>query len=58
MAKKRKKIVTGKVWSGFIGEYKHPPVYIIPAPNKDGIFVSDILKKFLRKEVRMTLEEL
>lgn len=55
--KKRKKIVEGIVWAGFTGEYKKSPIYIIPKPDDDGIFVDDILKGFVRRKVRLTIEE-
>lgn len=54
-----KKVYKGLVWSGFVGEYKHPPIYIIPPSDEameDGIFVSDIFRKFLKKKVRITIE--
>ncbi len=48
--------VTGVVWMGYIGEYKKPPIYIIPEPEADGIFIDDILRKFLRKKVHITIK--
>ncbi len=60
----KKKVYKGLVWSGYVGEYKHPPVYIIPFPKgipktlddvKDGIFVSDIFRKFIKKKVCVTI---
>lgn len=59
--KKRKKVLTGKVWSGYIGEYKHPPVYIITDVEVDGedaVFVSGLFREFMRKEVKITIEEI
>jgi len=56
--KGRKKIIRGLVWSGFIGEYKKPPIYIIPKPGDDGIFIDDVLRKFVTKKVRITIEEI
>jgi len=55
-----KKVLKGKVWGGYIGEYKKPPVYIIVSPGIEGdtVFVSDLFKKFMRKKVRITIEEL
>jgi len=54
------KVLKGKVWGGYIGEYKKPPVYIIVSPGIEGdtVFVSDLFKKFMRKKVRITIEEL
>lgn len=54
---KRKKSLTGIVWGGFIGEYKKPPVYIIPKPGADGIFIDDVLRPFFRKKVHIIIEE-
>ncbi len=56
--KMRKKSLVGKVWSGFIGEYKQPPIYIIPTPLADGIFIDDFLRPFLRKKVCITAKEI
>jgi len=52
------KIIKGKVWSGFIGEYKKSPIYIIPKPSDDGIFIDDFLRPFIKKNVKITIEEL
>lgn len=57
--KLKKESLTGLVWSGYIGEYEHPPIYIIPKSRKrfpDGIFISDFLKKFLKKNVEITVK--
>lgn len=53
----KKKSLVGKVWGGFAGEYKKPPIYIIPKPGGNGIFIDDVMKKFLKKKVRITIEE-
>jgi len=54
----KKFIIKGKVWSGFHGEYKKPPIYIIFKPGSDGIFIDDIFRKYLRKEVYITIKEI
>ncbi len=56
----KKKTLIGKVWSGYINEYKKPPVYIIVTPgiDDDTVFVSDLFKKFMMKKVRITIEEI
>lgn len=55
-----KKVITGKVWSGYIGEDRKPPVFIIVTPGVEGntVFVSALFKKFMRKKVRITIQEL
>lgn len=53
--------MVGKVWSGYVGEYKKPPIYLIQKPywQKDEVdFIDDILRSFLRKEVRITIEQM
>lgn len=56
--KMKKTILTGKVWGGYIGEYKHPPIYIIMSPGMEGdtVFIDDILRKFMRKDIKITIE--
>ena len=53
-----KTIFKGKIYSGYIGEYKHPPIYIILTPGIEGdtVFVDDILRKFMREDVKITIE--
>lgn len=55
------KILKGRVWSGFAGEYKKPPVYIITKlginSNGEEVFIDDVLKKFIMKDVKITIEE-
>ena len=59
-----KKIIKGKVWSGFIGEYKKPPIYIIcqtryyrgGRTTEETIFIDDIFREFLTKKVKITIE--
>ena len=60
MAKGRRKSLVGIVWSGFIGEYKGPPIYIISDIGENGreFFIDKVLTKFLKKKVRITIEEL
>jgi hypothetical protein len=58
---KIKKTIKGIVWSGFIGEYKKPPIYIIQKPydqTADGIFIDDILRRFLKKKVEITIKKI
>jgi hypothetical protein len=58
---KIKKIIKRIIWSGFIGEYKKPPIYIIQKPYDqaaDGIFINDILRRFLKKKVEITIKEI
>ncbi len=54
------KKIKGKVWTGFIGECnKRCPCYLLldyPNPELDAIFICDVLRKFVRKEVRITIE--
>ena len=52
----RRYVLEGLVWFGFEGELKRPPCYIIPRPASDGIFVSDVLRKFAAKRVKITIE--
>lgn len=50
--------VKGKVWTGFIGECKDRcPCYIIPKAGEDGVFICDVLRKFFRKKVTITIKE-
>ncbi len=58
-----KETAEGVLWGGFKGEHdlKHP--YYILRDEKhtfelDELFVADILKKFVRKRIRLTVEEL
>ena len=56
--KKKRKSLEGKVWSGFIGECKDKcPCYLL-RPKMEAIFICDILRKFARKKVRITIQEL
>lgn len=59
MSKRGKKSLIGKVWAGFIGEYKKPPIYIIITPGIEGktVFVDDIFKRFIGKKVSITIKE-
>ena len=54
-----KKVLSGKVWSGYIGEYKKPPIYVIVSPGIGGetVFIDDVLRKFMRRKVKITIEE-
>ena len=54
-------MVKGRVWSGFIGECKgdkRTPCYIIPEPDEEGIFLCDILKKYAKQEVVITIDHI
>lgn len=62
---RRKKSLVGKVWTGFIGEYKKPPIYIIHQSCfsccriiEEATFIDDFLRPFLKKKVRVTISEL
>lgn len=48
--------LSGVVWSGFIGEEDKPPVYIIPAPDEEAIFINDFLRPYVMKHVTITVE--
>ena len=57
----KKKSLVGLVWFGFTVEYQKPPCYIIL--GKEGfdaktVFISDALRKFAGKKVRITIEEI
>ncbi len=57
----RKKTIIGKVWTGFVGEYKKSPVYIIKEPygaEAETVFLADLLRPFWAKKVRITIEEI
>ncbi len=58
MSGAKKTILIGKVWSGYKGEYKRPPVYIIHTPGIDGdtIFIDDLLRKFMKEDIKITIE--
>ncbi len=51
------KKIKGVIYGGFKGECgKRNPWYIIPKPGEDGIFICDILKKYVRKKVEITIK--
>lgn len=54
------KIIKGRVWSGFVGEYKKPPIYIITKLDIDGseVFIDDVLRKFVGKDIEITIREI
>jgi len=61
--KGEKVTVEGVLWGGFEGEHNLKyPYYILPpkedALEEDAIFVADIIKKFMRKKIRLTVEEI
>jgi len=61
--KGKKESLIGIVWTGWGNECKSkqwntPSLYIVPKPKEDGIFLCNILKKFLGKRVCITIEEL
>ena len=65
MSKKkvRKAIAEGVLWGGYKGEHNLKYPYYILRDEKhtfelDELFVADILKKFVRKRSRLTVEEL
>ena len=51
-------VIKGRVWSGFVGEYKKPPIHIILSPGITAkmVFIDDILKKFITKDVEITVK--
>ncbi len=53
-----KTILTGKVWSGYKGEYKRPPVYIIHTLgiNGDTIFIDDLLREFMTEDIELIIK--
>ena len=56
----KKKSLMGLVWTGFSGEYNKPPIYIIKKHygfKANTVFISDFLKPFVNKKVRITIEE-
>ena len=61
--KLQKETVEGILWGGFKGEHNlEHPYYVLPpkqdALTEDAVFVADILRKFARKRVRITVEEI
>jgi len=58
MTKKKRIRIQGKVWSGFVGECKDKcPCYLL-RPEMEAVFPCDIMKKFARKRVQITYQEL
>lgn len=58
-----KEVAEGVLWGGFKGEHNLAhPYYILQDEEytfeKDELFVADILKKFVRKRIRLTVEEI
>jgi len=54
----KKKRIQGKIWSGFISECKDRcPCYLL-RPYNEAVFICDVLKKFAKKRVRITIEEI
>ena len=54
----KKKVIQGKVWTGFTGECgDRCPCYLL-RPKVEAVFMCNILKKFVRKRVQITIKEL
>lgn len=52
------KKIKGKLWLGFKGECKSKiPCYLIKRKGEDGIFLCDILSKYVNKQIKITVEE-
>ncbi len=52
--------ITGKVWTGFVGECKidkRVPCYIIKRHGGNGYFPCGFLKKFVNKKVIIEVKE-
>ncbi len=63
----KKEVIEGRVWSGYIGECKNDmrcPLFIIQNPDdfeeeeENAIFVCAVLKKFAKKKIRITIQEM
>ena len=61
------KVITGQVWTGYIGECKkdeRSPLFVIQNPDdfeedeENAVFICDILKKYFGKKVSITIEVL
>jgi len=58
---KEKIEISGRAWTGFIGECKTLdicPYYLIHDKDDNGIFICELLKKFMGKDVKITIEEI
>jgi len=51
-----KNILKGQLWGGFQGECKkRNPCYVIPGKNKDGVFICDIIRRLVTRNVEIRL---